>query len=279
MHRPNPTYPPASAASLLKGSLSSWKMRADRFKESVCTVMLSGWSANTPCIVSWKLSMVSSGRPTIKSILMSSYPQARANENASSVCAAVCRRPDCLQHMVVQRLRVDADPRHPARKYGFQLLCCDGVGTPRLHGKLAAGAHVKRRRNRVQQLGQLLRRKRSGRSTRRCTTDSRRRPSPFATSAVCWISTQSSSKYSGMSFAVRSTEDDTKEQYEQRVGQNGMETYRLNDSGRERDKIFCSFPMVMRPQLRFFRAHQPVLLEALQGRFLPHAPLRGCATA
>ena len=45
---------------------------------------------------------------------------------------------------------------------------------------------------------------------------------------------------------MRSTEDDTKEQYEQRVGQNGMETYRLNDSGRERDKIFCSFPMVMR---------------------------------
>lgn len=77
-------------------------------------------------------------------------------------------------------------------------------------------------------------------------TDSSRNPSSFTTSAVRTTSTHSNSRYCGMSFAVRSTVEDTKEQYEQRVGQNGMETYKLKDSGRESDKIFCSFPMVIR---------------------------------
>ena len=66
----------------------------------------------------------------------------------------------------------------------------------------------------------------------------------FATSEVYSSSLHSKSTYCGISLPVFSVDCATKEQYAQRVGQNGMEIYKLNDSGLEAAKIGCSCCMV-----------------------------------
>ena len=53
-------------------------------------------------------------------------------------------------------------------------------------------------------------------------------------------SSQSKFTYCGISFLACLTECETKEQYVHLVGQNGIEIYKLNESGFERQKIYSS---------------------------------------
>ena len=55
------------------------------------------------------------------------------------------------------------------------------------------------------------------------------KPSLFVISAVCLISRHILSMYSGISFLPLSSVCEINEQYEHLVGQNGIETYKLND--------------------------------------------------
>ena len=53
-------------------------------------------------------------------------------------------------------------------------------------------------------------------------------------------SSQSKFTYCGISFLACLTECETKEQYVHLVGQKGIEIYKLNESGFEREIIFSS---------------------------------------
>ena len=62
----------------------------------------------------------------------------------------------------------------------------------------------------------------------------------FAIFAVYSISLQSSSRYGSINFCAFSIDCDTNEQYEHLDGQNGIDTYKLNDLGLLNSRIFLS---------------------------------------